>query len=390
MTTRRLTGSADDPRMLRRYRAERRFRRYCISALLLALAIIVTFFTNIISQGYTAFWHHEVQVTLDYNERAERLGQFALEREMREVATRGATRSIPRAIDRNPDLLGTTEQRWVPVKGEIDQYLKNGRSIEASLQDKVDGMIADGRIRNSFNWQFFTAGDSKLPELAGILSAAVGTVYVLSITVLFAFPIGVMSAVYLEEFAPDNRFTQIIEININNLAAVPSILFGLLGLAVFISFFGVPRSSALAGGLTLGLMTLPIIIISTRAALRAVPDPIRLGAFAMGCSRWQVVRDHVLPASLPGILTGTIIGIAQAMGETAPLIIVGMIAYIPDAPTSIFQSATVLPAQIFTWAGEPEHAYVEKTAAGIMVLLGVLLSLNAAAVLLRRKFERRW
>ena len=179
-------------------------------------------------------------------------------------------------------------------------------------------------------------------------------------------------------------------ININNLAAVPSILFGLLGLAVFISFFGVPRSSALAGGLTLGLMTLPIIIISTRAALRAVPDPIRLGAFAMGCSRWQVVRDHVLPASLPGILTGTIIGIAQAMGETAPLIIVGMIAYIPDAPTSIFQSATVLPAQIFTWAGEPEHAYVEKTAAGIMVLLGVLLSLNAAAVLLRRKFERRW
>ncbi|MDN3517696.1 phosphate ABC transporter permease PstA [Aquisalimonas lutea] len=390
MKTRRLTGSIDDPRMQRRYRAERRFRLYCMSAIVLALAIIVTFFSNIISQGYTAFWHHQVQVTLDYNERAARLGQFALDGDIREVATRGATRTIPREMERNPDLAGTTEQRWVPVKGEIDQYLKHGRSIADPLQEQVDALAEAGRIQSSFNWRFFTSGDSKLPELAGIMSAAVGTLYVLSITLLFAFPVGVMSAVYLEEFAPDNRFTQAIEVNINNLAAVPSILFGLLGLAVFINFFGVPRSSALAGGLTLGLMTLPIIIISTRAALRAVPDPIRLGAFAMGCSRWQVVRDHVLPVSLPGILTGTIIGIAQAMGETAPLIIVGMIAYIPDAPTSIFQAATVLPAQIFTWAGEPEHAYVEKTAAGIIVLLAVLLSLNAAAVLLRRKFERRW
>lgn len=390
MQTRRLAGSVDDPRMQRRYRAERRFRLYCISAIVLALAIIVTFFTNIISQGYTAFWHHQVQVTVDYNERAARIGQFALDAEMRDIATRGATRSVPRAMERDPELAGTSEEKWVPVKGDIDQYLKNGRSIDESLKEQVDALVAEGQIQSTFNWRFFTAGDSKLPELAGIMSAAVGTLYVLTITLLFAFPVGVMSAVYLEEFAPDNRFTQTIEVNINNLAAVPSILFGLLGLAVFINFFGVPRSSALAGGLTLGLMTLPIIIISTRAALRAVPDPIRLGAFAMGCSRWQVVRDHVLPVSLPGILTGTIIGLAQAMGETAPLIIVGMIAYIPEAPSSIFQSATVLPAQIFTWAGEPEHAYVEKTAAGIMVLLGVLLSLNAAAVLLRRKFERRW
>lgn len=387
---RRLTGSVDDPRLKRRYRAERRFRRYCAGAVLLALAIIVTFFSNIIGQGYTAFWHHEVEVTLDYNERAERLGQFALDEDMRDVATRGATRSIPRDIRNDPDLAGTTETRWVPVKGEIDQYLKGQGDLEESLRAQVDGLLEEGRIRNGFNTQFFTAGDSKLPELAGIFSAAVGSLYVLFVTLLFAFPVGVMSAIYLEEFAPDNRLTQAIEVNINNLAAVPSIIFGLLGLAVFINFFGVPRSSAMAGGLTLGLMTLPIIIISTRAALRAVPDPIRLGAFAMGCSRWQVVRDHVLPVSLPGILTGTIIGLAQAMGETAPLIIVGMIAYIPEAPTGLFESATVLPAQIFTWAGEPEKAYVEKTAAGIIVLLTVLLSLNAAAVLLRRKFERRW
>ncbi|WP_179105662.1 phosphate ABC transporter permease PstA [Vreelandella utahensis] len=404
MSTRKLTGSANNPQIRRRYRAEKRFKAYCIGAVSIAFAIIIAFFTDIISQGYTAFWQYQVQVTIDYNDRAERLGQFALDRDMREVASRGATRSIPRAIDRNPDLLGTTEERWVPVKAEIDQYLKHGRDIlEAKheevaaapelpdkLRKKVDALIDEGRIESAFNTRFFTTGDSKLPELAGIFSAAVGTLYVLGITLLCAFPIGVMSAIYLEEFAPDNKLTQTIEVNINNLAAVPSIIFGLLGLALFINFFGVPRSSALAGGLTLGLMTLPIIIISTRAALRAVPDPIRQGAFAMGCSRWQVVRDHVLPSSLPGILTGTIIGLAQAMGETAPLIIVGMIAYIPEAPSGVFEAATVLPAQVFTWASEPEQAYVEKTAAGIMVLLAVLLTLNATAVFLRRKFERRW
>ena len=390
MSTRQLTGSVNDPRLQRRYRAEKRFHAYCVSAVLVALAIIIAFFSDIISQGYTAFWHHEVQVTVDYNDRSKRMGQFALEPAMRDVASRGATRSVPRAIKRDPGLLGSSKQQWVPVRADIDQHLKHGRSLEEDLRQKVDALLEEGRIRDNFNWLFFTTGDSKLPELAGIMSAAVGTLYVLGITLIFAFPIGVMSAVYLEEFAPDNRLTQTIEVNINNLAAVPSILFGLLGLALFINFFGVPRSSALAGGLTLGLMTLPIIIISTRAALRAVPDPIRLGAFAMGCSRWQVVRDHVLPASLPGILTGTIIGLAQAMGETAPLIIIGMIAYIPEAPSGIFESATVLPAQIYTWASEPENAYVEKTAAGIMVLLAVLLTLNATAVFLRRRFERRW
>lgn len=386
-----LKGSINDARLRRRYRSEARFQAYCIAALLTAVAFIVVFFGNIISQGYTAFVHGEVQVTIDYNERAARIGRFAVNEEMRDVISRGATRSVPLEMRHNPDLQGTSVEQWVPVKAEIDQYLKGRQGrLDPGLEEQVNRLVDAGVIRTSFNTRFFTAGDSKLPELAGIWSAAVGSLYVLFVTLLFAFPVGVMTAVYLEEFAPDNRLTQTIEVNINNLAAVPSIIFGLLGLAVFINFFGVPRSSALAGGLTLGLMTLPVVIISTRAALRSVPDTIRLGAFAMGCSRFQVVRDHVLPLSLPGILTGTIIGLAQAMGETAPLIIIGMIAYIPEAPTSLMESATVLPAQIFTWAGMPERAYVEKTAAGIMVLLTVLLSLNAAAVLLRRKFERRW
>jgi phosphate transport system permease protein len=387
---RRLTGSADDPRIRSRYRTESRFKAYTITALFVAFAIIVAFFADIITQGYSAFWRSEIQVTLDYNERAERIGRFAIQEELREVVSRGAVRSIPLEIRNNPELAGSTREVWVPVYSRVDQYLKGNEELDPELAPIVDRLAEEDRIRNVFNWAFFTSGDSKLPEMAGIFSAAVGSILVLFVTLVFAFPIGVMSAIYLEEFAPDNKLTQLIEVNINNLAAVPSIIFGLLGLAVFINTFGVPRSSALVGGLTLGLMTLPIIIISTRAALRAVPDPIRLGAFAMGCSRWQVVRDHVLPLSLPGILTGTIIGLAQAMGETAPLIIVGMIAYIPDAPTSIFDSATVLPAQVFTWASEPRKAFVEKTGAGIMVLLAILLTLNATAVFLRRRFERRW
>jgi phosphate transport system permease protein len=387
---RRLTGSANDPLIRARYRREARFRGYSIAALFVAFGIIIAFFTDIIGQGQSAFWRTEIKVTLDYNERAERIGQFAIAEDLRDIVSRGAVRGIPLEISNNPELAGITREAWVPVKSTIDQYVKGKDELEPALARQVDALLAEGVMRTTFNWAFFTSGDSKLPELAGIFSAAVGSILVLAVTLVFAFPIGVMSAIYLEEFAPDNKLTQAIEVNINNLAAVPSIIFGLLGLAVFINTLGVPRSSALVGGLTLGLMTLPIIIISTRAALRSVPDPIRLGAFAMGCSRWQVVRDHVLPLSLPGILTGTIIGLAQAMGETAPLIIVGMIAYIPEAPSSIFDSATVLPAQIFTWAGEPRQAFSEKTAAGIMVLLAILLTLNATAVLLRRKFERRW
>ena len=384
----RLTPS---PQLRRRYRAEKRFKAYCIGALLLAMAFLVLFFTDMIRQGYMAFVQTEIQVEATYDERSVDFAKRAVDEDVAPLVSRAWFRSLPRRVEHQPALMGTTRTEWVTAKADIDQYRKgNIDTLPAETLAVYERLEREGRIGYGFNTNFFTNGDSKIPENSGLWSAFVGSFYVMLIVLTISFPIGVMTAIYLEEFAPDNRFTQAIEININNLAAVPSILFGLLGLGIFINFFGVPRSSALAGGLTLSLMTLPIIIISTRAALRAVPQNIRHGALAVGASRWQTVRDHVLPVSLPGILTGTIIGVAQAMGETAPLIIVGMIAYIPDAPDSITSAATVLPAQIFTWAGMPERAYVERTAAGILVLLGLLISLNAFAVYLRHRFERRW
>lgn len=380
-----------DQRLRRRYRRERRFRVYCRGAIVLAAAFLVVFFADMIHKGYSAFVQAEIKVAVEYTEETVELPPLAVGDEVRPLVSRAFLRLIPREVERDPSLLGTTRERWVLADAPVDQYLKGRHStLSPELRERVDAMQAAGHLELAFNSGFFTNGDSKLPELAGLGSAFLGSVYVLTLTMLFSFPIGVMTAIFLEEFASDNRFTQAIEVNINNLAAVPSILFGLLGLAIFINFFGVPRSSALAGGLTLALMTLPIMIISTRAALRAVPDSIRLGAFAIGASRWQVVRDHVLPVSLPGILTGAIIGLAQAMGETAPLLLIGMMAYIPDAPSSFTSATTVLPAQIFTWAGMPSRAYVERTAAGILVLLALLIALNATAVYLRKKFERRW
>ncbi|HKJ75611.1 MAG TPA: phosphate ABC transporter permease PstA [Gammaproteobacteria bacterium] len=393
MPHRKLTKSAitADRRTRARYRKERRFKLYCIGALSLAVAFLVVFFTSLIGQGWSAFQQAEVLVEVSYNEQSVELPLAAVGEDARPLVSRGFYRLIPRQVEQNPELMDTTKEQWVLAKADVDQYLKGKKArLRANEKKTVDRLVEEGRARLAFNTGFFTNGDSKLPEMAGIYSAAVGSIYVLALTLAFSFPVGVMSAVYLEEFAPDNRFTQGIEININNLAAVPSILFGLLGLAIFINFFHVPRSSPLVGGLTLALMTLPVVIISTRAALRAVPDTIRQGALAMGITRWQAVRDHVLPLSLPGILTGTIIGLAQAMGETAPLIIVGMIAFIPDAPGSVTEAATVLPAQIFTWAGMPQRAFVERTAAGILVLVAVLIAMNALAVYLRRRFERRW
>ena len=287
--------------------------------------------------------------------------------------------------------MDTTESTWVLANADVDQYMKGkAHRLKPKQIALVEELKAKGDIKRKFNTGFFTNGDSKLPEMSGIMAAAVGTVYLLVITFLFSFPAGVMAAVYLEEFAPDNRLMHIVEVNINNLAAIPSILFGLLGLAIFINFMGLPRSSALVGGLTLALMTLPVIIISTRAAIRAIPDSIREGALALGATHWQVVWDHVLPLSLPGILTGTIIGLARAIGETAPLLIIGMMAYIPDMPSSFTGAATVLPAQIYTWSSDSLRAFTERTSAGIIVLLAILLSMNALAILLRNKYERKW
>jgi phosphate transport system permease protein len=247
-----------------------------------------------------------------------------------------------------------------------------------------------GLIKKQFNQPFFTNGTSREPELAGIAGALIGSLYTLALTLVLSFPIGVGAAVYLEEFAPRNRWTDFIEVNINNLAAVPSIVFGLLGLAVFINFFGVPRSTPLVAALVLTLMTLPTIIIASRAALKSVPPSIREAALGVGASPLQTQLHHVLPLALPGMLTGTIIGMAQALGETAPLLMIGMIAFIVDIPASIMDPSTVLPVQIFLWADSPERGFVERTSAAIMVLLGFLIIMNLTAVLLRRRFERRW
>lgn len=375
----------------KRYRQEKTFRVLALSAILMASSFLIFFLFDISKTGYTALYQTEILTKVTYSEKTIKMSHLAVPKELNRLVSRGFTRLIPREVEANPELMGQTIERWIVADDEVDQYFKGMTNRLKSKQIAiVEKLREEGRIKKAFNIGFFSNGDSKLPEIAGIFSAAIGTIYVLFLTMLFSVPIGIMTAVYLEEFAPDNWFTRIIEVNINNLAAIPSILFGLLGLAIFINFFGVPRSSALAGGLTLALMTLPVIIISTRVALSSIPDFIRQGAQGVGASPWQVVWHHVLPLSLPGILTGFIIGIARAMGETAPLLIIGMLAYIPEPPGGITEASTVLPAQIYTWSATSLRAYVERTALGIMVLLSVLLLLNAAAVFIRNKFERKW
>jgi phosphate transport system permease protein len=286
---------------------------------------------------------------------------------------------------------GEKQETWLVAAATVDQYLKGKHSqISKEQIAEIEALREQGRIQSVFNAAFFTEGNSRKPEAAGIWAAVVGSVYLLLIVLACAFPVGVLTAIYLEEYAPDNRFTQIIEVNINNLAAIPSILYGLLGLAVFINLMGIERGAPLAGGLTLALRTLPIIIISTRAALRAVPGSIRLAAHSIGATRWQTILHHLLPLSVPGILTGTIIGLAQAIGETAPLIIIGMVAFRSSAPEGINAPSTALPAQIFRWFTNAQAGFGEKAAAGIMVLLVVLLSMNAMAIFLRAKFEKKW
>ena len=287
----------------------------------------------------------------------------------------------------------------VPASSLVDQYLKgkidinldeSNRPISDAQISWINFMVEKNMIEKKFNVSFFSNGDSRNSEEAGILGAMVGSFLALMVTIIAAFPLGVMSAIYLEEFAPKNKFTNLIEVNINNLAAVPSIVFGLLGLAIFLNFFGLPRSSPLAGGLVLALMTLPTIIISSRVAIKSVPPSIREAAMGVGASKMQSVFHHVMPLAIPGILTGTIIGMARALGETAPLLMMGMVAFIVDVPQSITDPSTVLPAQIFLWSDQPERGFEEKTASATIILLGFLLTMNALAVFLRYKYERKW
>ncbi|CAM3919061.1 phosphate ABC transporter permease PstA [Arcobacter cloacae] len=380
-----------DPTLKSRHASAKRFKKFTLTSLIFSVAFLAFFLFDIIGKGIPAFSITYVKVDVTYNEKTLEDTRLAVPREYRDIVSRAWLRDIPKLVKENPSLMDTTTSTLVLANSQVDQYLKGHHY---KLKDKdiafIEELNAKGLIEKKFNAIFFENGDSKIPEYAGLYSAMIGSILTLVITMAVAFPIGVMTAIYLEEFAGDNKFTRFIEININNLAAIPSILFGLLGLAIFINLFGMPRSSPLVGGLTLALMTLPIIIVSSRAALRAVPDSIRQAGYGLGLNKIQVTRDHVLPLAFPGVLTGSIIGLAQAMGETAPLIIIGMIAFIPDAPSMVTQAATVMPAQLFTWAGMPEGMYIEKTAAGIIVLLTILISLNAIAIYLRKRFEVKW
>ena len=428
MTDRSTKSAKVAASLRRRHAAERRFRLYGMGAVAFALACLGLLFFTVVSKGFTAFQQTYVKLPIyfdagdidpknsgdpkvwakaNYQGMAKKSlrGLFPDVKKRRDkralykLASSGAAYELRAIVRENPDLVGTTTDVWVTADDDVDMFIKgyirgdvaeNERRISNKEMAWIEALVADGRLEKRFNTTFFSAGDSREPELAGVWGAAAGSFFTLLVTLALAFPIGVAAAIYLEEFAPKNKLTQVIEININNLAAVPSIVFGLLGLAVFLNFIGMPRSAPLVGGVVLALMTLPTIIIAGRAAIKSVPPSIREAALGLGASRSQVVFHHVLPLAMPGVLTGTIIGMAQALGETAPLLMIGMVAFIVDIPGGFTNPATVLPVQIYLWADSPERAFVERTSAAIMVLLGFLIMMNLTAVWLRKKFERRW
>lgn len=320
-------------------------------------------------------------------------------RELGGILSNGAQFRIRDAVVADPSLIGRALTIRVPVSDAYDQLAKGYVNRDAPEEQRRlnDAQIAAfdvfekaGMVSKPLNWGILTYSDSRFPELAGLRGALIGSLYLLITCFVIAFPVGIGAAIYLEEFAPKNRLSDFIEVNINNLAAVPSVVFGLLALAVFLNWFGLPRGAPFVGGLTIALMSLPTIIIATRAALKAVPPSIREAALGVGASKQQVVFQHVLPLAMPGIMTGTILAMANAIGETAPLLLIGMNAFITSVPTSPFESATTLPTQIFIWADSPERGFVSRTSAGIVVLLVALVTMNALAIYLRRKFERRW
>jgi phosphate transport system permease protein len=411
--------------LARRHRREGLFRLFGLLATAVGVIFLGVFFVTLVGDGASAFRQTRLQLDVTFAEDVlapggqqdlqyadyDALVRDALwdifpevrdRRERRELASLvsvGAGYQLREAVLRDPQVIGTTLRVSVPVASDVDMFVK-GRidaGVDAALRPLSDRQLewlgtleSEGRLESSFNTALFTNGDSREPELAGIKGALMGSFYMLIVTIALSFPLGAAAAIYLEEFARKNRWADLIEVNINNLAAVPSIVFGLLGLAVFINWIDIPRSAPLVGGLVLSLLTLPVIIIASRAAIKAVPPSIREAAFALGASRMQVMFHHVLPLALPGMLTGAIIGMSRALGETAPLLMIGMVAFIVDVPSGFTDPATALPVQIYLWADSPERAFAERTSAAIIVLLGFLLLMNLTAVIIRRRVERQW
>jgi phosphate transport system permease protein len=409
----------------KRRRREKLFQAAGMLATAVGIAFLGVFFADLLAKGSSAFEQSYMQLELEFDTdiiapggemdiayadfdglvRSALRAEFPAvngrndRRELYRLVSIGAGYQMQDMIKADSGLLGTTQTIWVPASATVDMYVKG--NIDASLDEAlrplsdaqigwIDSLLSAGKLDARFNSALFSNGDSREPELAGIKGALMGSFYMLLVTIILAFPIGVAAAIYLEEFAPRNRWSDLIEVNINNLAAVPSIVFGLLGLAVFINWAGIPRSAPLVGGLVLSLLTLPVIIIASRAAIKSVPPSIREAALGLGASRMQVVFHHVMPLALPGMLTGAIIGMSRALGESAPLLMIGMVAFIVDVPGSLSDPATALPVQIYLWADSPERAFAERTSAAIIVLLAFLLIMNLTAVIIRRRMERKW
>ena len=413
----------------KRRNKEKLFEIYGIVAILFAISMLLILFASIFSKGYSAFFQTRIILDIELQEQVvdpdgarnidvirganyTKLINNSLydimdidsshpkAKEISSISTYNNMLLIRDYVVSNPDQIGTIKKFNLIASDDVDQYIKgnitvtgiseNNRKISNFQVDAIKKLESNGNVLKVFNKTFFTKSDSREPEVSGILGALLGSFYCLLVALFVAVPLGVFSAIYLQEFAKKNKFTDFIEININNLAAVPSTVFGLLGLSVFINFFHLPRSAPLVGGLVLALMSLPTIVIVTRASLLAVPDSIRDGAMALGASKMQAIFNQVLPLATPGICTGVIISLARALGETAPLLMIGMIAFIPDIPTSITDPSTALPAQIFMWADHPERAFVERTSAAILILLSFLIVMNSAAIYIRYKFEKKW
>ncbi|MFN5127821.1 MAG: phosphate ABC transporter permease PstA [Sphingomonadaceae bacterium] len=407
-------GQMMQKRIARRYRAERRFKAMGFLAVALSIVFLGFLLSDMLGQGLRGFQRTEIAVDFDFPALTSGTTAAAIRGPNADAAlnsmdvpgivelavaqqygdinegllTAGAAGNVRQMLIDNPSLVTSKQQLWLPVDSRLDVAFK--RNGEPAAEQTVSALAQKDALRTGFNWTFLTGADATDPSAVGIWAAFKGSLMTMAITLMLAFPVGVLSALYLEEYAAKNKLTDMIEVSINNLAAVPSIIFGLLGLAVFLSLFGMPRSSALVGGLTLALMTMPVIVIAGRNAVKSVPPSIREAALGIGASPVQVVFHHVLPLALPGILTGTIIGMARALGETAPLLMIGMRAFIPAAPEGFTDATTALPVQIYLWSDEVNQGFVEKTSAAIIVLLIFLLGMNALAIYLRNRFETRW
>ncbi len=410
----RWTDGSMDARLRRRYAAERRFRLMGLFAIGLSVAGRVFLLATMAWRGIGGFSQTEARIAIDFPrsdiiidpaalagpgadqvvasaDLEAALVQAAVANygpEAEELFGGGAARALGKALIEDPSLLSRRAELWLPVASAYDIARKDTGTPEAERM--VAAIDARGDLKRSLNTGFLTYSDATDPGEVGVWGALKGSFLTIIVTMALAFPVGVLAALYLEEFAPRNRWTDLIEVSINNLAAVPSIIFGLLGLAVFLNFMHLPRSGAIVGGLTLALMTMPVIVIAGRNAVKSVPPSIRDAALGVGASKMQVVFHHVLPLALPGVLTGTIIGMARALGETAPLLMIGMRAFIATPPQGIADPATVLPVQIFLWSDEVNRGFVEKTSAAIIVLLVFMLLMNGLAIYLRNRFEQRW